>query len=89
MFSSRLSRARDRPIDRLPRFEAYSVIDIHDPVCELCERLGLDPRLVGRLVLTPRSATVVVYLTRADGAKYVDPDTNSPATRIESFEVQT
>lgn len=64
-------------------------IDIIEPLFEICERLGLEPNLVAKLVITPRNATATIYRTRKDGSKYLDPVTTDAATRTETFDIKT
>lgn len=64
-------------------------IDIHDPIYELSNRLGLEPNNVREIIFRPRSATAVVYLNNENGHKYVDPQTGEPATETLEFEVTT
>lgn len=46
-------------------------IDIHDPIYELCERLGLQPENVAKITFKPRSVEATVYLLNENGAKYL------------------
>lgn len=50
-----------------------SRIDIHAPVFDLCERLGLTPEDVCRFEITPRSVAATVYKTSTNGTKYREP----------------
>lgn len=64
-------------------------IDIADPLAEICERLGLEPRFVGTLTIAAGEATALVYRRNENGAKYIDLDTNLPATDCRAFKVLT
>lgn len=65
------------------------MIDIHDPIYELANRLGLEPNDVREITFRPRSVTATVYPLNDQGSKYVNPDTNDPATETLEFEVTT
>jgi len=69
-------------------------IDIHDPVFEICERLGLIPELVGELILdltiTPRKITATTYVTGgATDSKRINTETGNPITQTTDFRVLT
>lgn len=65
-------------------------IDIHDPLSEICARLGIEPSFVSRLEVTARGdAVAVVYKRReSDGKKYVD-ENGDAAIETLSFKVST
>jgi hypothetical protein len=67
-------------------------IDIHDPITELCKRLGLEPTDVAEIVFKPRHVTVTVYLKDAQGAKYLTVTKDGRkgiASETRSFQVAT
>ncbi len=70
-------------------------IDIHDPIYEIANRLGLEPNNVREIVFKPRSVVATVYLLNGDGKKHIinidpnDPDSGEPATETLEFEVTT
>lgn len=64
-------------------------IDIHDPLLDLCHRLGLDFGWVSRLEFTPSEVEATVYLPNENGAKHIDRDTNEAVTEIRTFKVTT
>ncbi len=64
-------------------------IDIHNPLAEICGRLGLEPELVGKLVITPVKVTATVYKRNEDGKKYIDAATLMAAAVEEEFKVKT
>jgi hypothetical protein len=49
-------------------------INIHDPIWEICRRLGLEPTNVAEITFRPLDVTATVYKTNADGAKYLETD---------------
>lgn len=64
-------------------------INIHQPIYDICGRLGLVPTNVAELVFRPRTVTATVYVLNEQGAKYVDPATGQPPTETREFEVTT
>lgn len=69
-------------------------IDIHDPITEICERLGLIPQLVGELILDltikPSTITATTYVTGgASGSKQINTETGNPITQTTTFPVTT
>jgi len=63
-------------------------IDISAETFALCDKLGLDPRDTGEIILTPNKLTASVFLKNENG-KYIDPATNQPAAKTVEFEVST
>ncbi len=63
-------------------------IDIHDPIDELCRRLGLSPQDVGEIIFRPSTVIATVYKTNGGGKKYVEVD-GEIASEIREFEVTT
>jgi hypothetical protein len=61
-------------------------IDISKHTRPICEALGIKPDLVSRLQIRPTSAVVDVFLTDAQGAKYVTED-GKVAMETRTFEV--
>lgn len=64
-------------------------IDIHDPLTEICERLGLEPQFVSQLLISPFTVTATVYEKNENGEKYVDALTAVVAAAEKEFEVKT
>lgn len=65
-------------------------VDLSDTLKALCQRLGIaDYTCVREMTITPTHANVTIYRRNEDGAKYVDPETDTPATRTETFAVTT
>lgn len=46
-------------------------VDIHEPIFEICRRLGLEPANVAEIIFHPRDLTATVYETR-DGKKFLE-----------------
>lgn len=63
-------------------------IEIGRPIGEICALLGLEPANVAKIVFTPTNVVATVYKIR-DGGKYIDEETNQPATEEKAFEVST
>lgn len=63
-------------------------IRLHEPVVELCERLGLPYVDTAEILIRPAEVRAVVYLTR-DGKKYVDEKSGEAATETRTFKVTT
>jgi pyrroloquinoline quinone (PQQ) biosynthesis protein C len=62
------------------------VVTGYDLAAQICEALGLDdPNVVRKITLTPREATVEVFVRNADGEKFVDPTTDMPAIEKRTF----
>ena len=61
-------------------------VDIAEPINEICERLGLAPKRVGRLDIKPGHLTATVYRVNDKGDKYLD-DTGEPAVETREFDV--
>ena len=61
--------------------------EIHDLVEQLCNRLGLESRLVRHLDIYPRRVAATVYEKGKDGNPYVDSESREPVTRQEIFAV--
>lgn len=64
-------------------------INIHEPVDQICQLLGLDSTYVAELTIRPNSATVHLYRGRdgtCKGAKYVD-DNGDAAMHTLDFKV--
>jgi hypothetical protein len=60
-------------------------INLHDPIYEICARLGLEPTRCTRLDIRPGKTTVEILKTNANGKPYVDPATEEAATETLSF----
>jgi len=48
--------------------------NIHDPIVEICERLGIDVNQVLVLTVEPDKVEAVLTLTNENGKKYVGED---------------
>jgi hypothetical protein len=64
-------------------------INLHAPIYELCDRLGIDPNNVGRVNFFPDRCEVMMFRLLDNGAKYVDLDRNVPAVEWREFKVRT
>jgi hypothetical protein len=62
-------------------------IDMHEPIAEICRRLGLDPTQVSVICVTPTAISVRFYLLDASGKLYVQR--GEPAHAWRTFEVWT
>lgn len=69
--------------------------NIHQHTAAICKKLGLEPNMVRRLDITPRSVTAEVYLADENGSKYVVPtkaylnDTDYELTTQVAMETRT
>lgn len=48
-----------------------NVVDIHDLVVQICERLDLDPNFVSRLEIEPLNLVATVLRRNDEGTKYI------------------
>ena len=64
-------------------------IDLHDPIFNICDRLGLKPNFVRRIDFYPSEVIAEVYLPNENGAKHIDPETGGVAFETKRFEVST
>ena len=71
--------------------EQSKAADVHDEVFAICEKLGIDPSSVGRIVIDPASASITakVFERNAEGHFFTDPDTNDIALEWRHFKVKT
>lgn len=65
------------------------LIDIHDPLLDICKRLGLEYNFVSEITWRPREASAIVFLKGDEGQKYVIDETGEPATETIHFRVMT
>lgn len=66
-------------------------IDIGQELRSLCQKLGLVEQYsnVASLVIEPSTVRATVYLNDENGSKYIEEDTNEPASEEVSFKVST
>lgn len=64
-------------------------IDIHDPLLEICNRLGLTYEHVAEIVLQPLSLTATVFTSNENGRLHVDLDTGEVAQETRMFRITT
>ncbi len=65
------------------------VVDISEPLKEICDRLGLPYNRIAMIVFKPGDLNANVFKTNDEGSLYVDPDTRAPAQETLTFNVQT
>ena len=61
---------------------------VYRSVANICKKLGLEPRFVKRLELTPRTAIATVYKKNEHGQKYLS-DLGEAATEVLVFEIRS
>ena len=66
-------------------------VNIHQPIFDICEALGVDPETVTQMVFTPATAvmTVTALERNDDWSFYVHPGTDTVATHELHFLVRT
>lgn len=64
-------------------------INLHDPVFDICDRLGVKATSVLHIDLRPDTATLTIAKENERGHKYVDEKTGDIATEKRSFTVRT
>lgn len=62
-------------------------INIHDPIFELCHRLGLEPTSVKEITFRPNDVTATIYKTDENGSKYLEADQQTVASETRAFKV--
>jgi uncharacterized protein YlzI (FlbEa/FlbD family) len=63
--------------------------DLHEPVFDILQRLGLEPESVARLDVTPREVVAEVYLLNENGKKYIDQESDEVAVKRVKFLART
>jgi hypothetical protein len=61
-------------------------INLHDPINEICDRLGVNVRLVNQINITPSYAVVVSYKPNEDGKPFIDENGDVPQI-LEQFQI--
>jgi hypothetical protein len=64
-------------------------IDLRDLIADMCERFHVEPRDVLQITLKPSSATLLIAKRNDDGNKYVDAETNTVATREQTWRIRS
>jgi hypothetical protein len=66
-------------------------IDIHDPIWELCDRLGLEPESVAQIIFKPDRVIAKVFLRNEHGSIYLreTDEGRAAASEIHEFLVRT
>jgi hypothetical protein len=63
-------------------------INIHEPIYELCRRLGLEPTTVSEIIFRPDHVRATVFKVNANGSKYIGTDGAAASTEVR-FDVTT
>lgn len=67
----------------------HEKINVSHLVDQLCDAFGLAKENVSQITLSPDKAVVDVFLTRADGRKYIDKALNTAARGQLIYEIKT